>query len=337
MQNKKSKDNISLTPLDVILDIAVDGIISINSEGHINTFNLAAEKLFGYSSDEVIGQKINMLMPEPYSSEHDSYLKKYEKTKVKKIIGIGREAVGKHKNGTVFPMRLSVGETELNGKPIYFGFIYDISESKRLENELKEHRDHLQALVDQRTQELSLVNEKLCELANLDSLTNLPNRRYFDETLHKEIQRATRHKHPLSLLMCDLDYFKQYNDTYGHIAGDDCLVSVAECLADSFKRASDFPARYGGEEFSVILPHTDDEDALSLCETFMENLKMLAIPHSSSDISDYVTMSIGIVTLESDKIYDANNINKTAIKAADEALYKAKRSGRNRIEVSTLE
>jgi diguanylate cyclase (GGDEF)-like protein len=135
--------------------------------------------------------------------------------------------------------------------------------------------------------------------------------------------------------MCDIDFFKEYNDTYGHVIGDDCLVSVAECLSDSFKRASDFPARYGGEEFSVILPHTDDEDALNLCESFQENLKMLAIPHSSSEISDYVTMSIGLVTLEFevDKTPDVNAI----IKAADEALYKAKRNGRNRIEVSALE
>jgi diguanylate cyclase (GGDEF)-like protein/PAS domain S-box-containing protein len=333
MQNNSSKKKVLGSNLDVILDIAVDAIISIDNHGFILTFNPAAEKLFGYLADEAIGQKINILMPEPYSVEHDSYMEDYEKTGIKKIIGIGREVVAKHKDGTVFPIRLSVGEAKIDNNSIFVGIIHDITESKKLENELKEHRDHLNSLVEQRTEELSLVNEKLRELANLDSLTNLPNRRFFDETLQKEIQRATRHKHPLSLLMCDIDFFKQYNDTYGHVTGDDCLVSVAECLTDSFKRASDFPARYGGEEFSVILPHTDDEDAFSLCETFMQNLKMMAIPHSSSDISDYLTMSIGLVTFEPNLEIDANAI----IKAADEALYKAKRNGRNRIEVSALE
>jgi diguanylate cyclase (GGDEF)-like protein/PAS domain S-box-containing protein len=330
MSDKPSK--VPQSHLEVILDIAVDAIISINHKGEISTFNPAAEKLFGYTSSEVVGQKINMLMPEPYSSEHDMYMDNYLKTGEKKIIGVGREAVGLHRNGLVFPLRLSVGEAEVNGERIFVGIIHDITELKKQENELKEHRDHLQMLVEQRTSELTLVNEKLQELANMDSLTNLPNRRYFDETLQKEIQRATRHRHPLSLLMCDIDFFKQYNDTYGHIEGDECLISVAECLTDSFKRASDFPSRYGGEEFSVILPHTDDEDALVACGAFMNNLKNMAIPHSSSSISDYVTMSIGLVTLESDANIEVNDL----IKAADEALYKAKRYGRNRIESAII-
>lgn len=326
MQNKELKDKLLQMPLEAIFNIAVDAIISIDSEGIISAFNPAAEKLFGYSSDEAIGLDINDLMPEIDNSED-------EKIHIKTIIGIGRETVAKHKDGSVFPVRISVGESRIDDEQVYFSFIQDISEIKKQEFELKEHRDHLQALVEQRNQELSLVNEKLCELANQDSLTNLPNRRYFDETFHKEIQRATRHKHPLSLLMCDIDFFKQYNDTYGHIAGDECLVSVAECLSDSCKRASDFPARYGGEEFTVILPHTDNEDAVWLSEAILENLKMLAIPHGSSDISDTVTISIGLVTLEPDAIVDSNEM----IKVADEALYKAKRNGRNRIEVSILQ
>jgi diguanylate cyclase (GGDEF)-like protein/PAS domain S-box-containing protein len=329
MSNNNTKEKISDSHLEVILKIAVDAIISINDKGLIKTFNPAAEKLFGYSLNEVIGQNVSILMPKPYSHEHDSYIEKYKETRVKKIIGMGREVVAKHKDGNVFPIRLSVGEAEVDGELIFVGIIHDISEFKQQEQELKEHRDHLQTLVEQRTSELSLVNEKLRELANIDSLTNLPNRRFFDETLQKEIQRASRHKHPMSLLMCDIDFFKQYNDTYGHITGDECLVSVAECLEDSFKRASDFPARYGGEEFAVILPHTDDEDALSLSESFQKNLKALAIEHRSSDISEYVTISIGLVTVLPDQMTNANTI----IKTADEALYKAKRNGRNRIEV----
>jgi PAS domain S-box-containing protein len=235
MQNKKNKNTIVNTRLEAILETAIDAIITINSNGNIETFNPAAEKLFGYSVEEILGKNINILMPEPYSSEHDSYLKNYEKTRIKKIIGIGRDALAKRRDGSIFPICLSVGEAEIDGKSVYVGFIHDITERKQREQELTKHRDHLQSLVDQRTSELSQVNEELRELANMDSLTNLPNRRYFNEILDKEIQRAIRHQHPLSLLMCDIDYFKQYNDTYGHIAGDDCLLSVAECLSNSFK------------------------------------------------------------------------------------------------------
>jgi len=327
-----NKDELSHTPLEVILDIAVDAIISIGSKGIVSTFNPAAEKLFGYSSDEVIGQNIKMLMPEPYSSEHDSYLESHEKTGVKKIIGIGREVVGKHKTGSVFPLRLSVGKALVDGKAVYVGFIHDITERKKQEKELKNHRVHLQSLVEQRTKELSSANETLRELASVDSLTNLPNRRIFDETLKNEILRAVRHKDSLSLMMCDIDYFKKFNDSYGHLAGDQCLMDVAECLRTSFRRVSDLPARYGGEEFSVILPHTESSKALNLGERFIKNLKKLKIVHDDSDISDYVTISIGLVTVTPNKLSDANSF----IKAADDALYKAKENGRNRIEIEPV-
>lgn len=133
--------------------------------------------------------------------------------------------------------------------------------------------------------------------------------------------------------MCDIDFFKQYNDTYGHIMGDECIIKVAECLIDSFKRASDFSARYGGEEFSVILPHTESNEAIKLSNSFLENLKKIAIPHSSSSISEYVSISSGLVSVVPDEESDANLI----IKAADNALYKAKGNGRNRIEVAAIE
>ena len=333
MRSKNLKYDVPHALLDVILDVAVDAIITINNRGEINTFSRAAEKLFGYSEGEVIGKNIKMLMPEPYRSEHDSYLENHEATGVKKIIGFGREVKAKHKNGKIFPICLSVGEAKFDGELMYIGILHDISKRKKQENELEKHRDHLQLLVEERTQELMIANKKLKELVNIDSLTCLPNRRAFDETLQKEILRAIRHKHTLSLIMCDIDYFKKFNDTYGHLAGDKCLVNVAECLRTSFKRASDLPARYGGEEFAIILPQTEGTKALSQGENFIKNLKKLKIAHSKSDISDYVTVSLGLVTIIPDKTSNANSI----IKAADEALYNAKGHGRNRIEVSNLE
>ena len=315
-----------------ILDAAVDAIICIDNRGIINLFNKAAEQIFQYQAKEVIGKNVSVLMPEPYKSEHDSYLQRYQSTGEKKIIGIGRETVGQRKDGSVFPMDLSVAETFVAGKPVYAGIIRDITERKKNEEELKQHRDSLRLMVEQRTRELSLANEVLQKLANMDGLTKLANRRNFDETLQKEIQRAVRYQQPLSLMMCDIDSFKEYNDTYGHVLGDECLKKVAECLKKSFERASDLPARYGGEEFAVILPDTESKEARHLSERFIENIKKLKLSHDTSDISDYLTLSIGIMTVVPDQSTDM----KSLIKAVDGELYKAKKKGRNRIEMLEL-
>lgn len=333
MKRKTIKNDIaSHSCLEAILDTAVDGIITINSKGIIDTFNPGAEKLFGYSCNEVIGQNVSMLMSEPHRTKHDSYIERYETTGVKTIIGIGRDVLARHKNSSVFPISLSVGEANVDGKRMYVGIIHDISTYKQQEKELKEHRDHLQSLVEKRTEELSLANEELQRLASIDGLTLLANRRSFDEILQKELQRAVRYKSVTSLLMCDIDYFKQFNDTYGHLEGDECLKKVAACLQDSFQRVSDLPARYGGEEFAVILAHTNDSAAVDLSKNFFENIKKLSIPHCASDISSVITLSIGIATVIPDKTFNTNSL----INAADKMLYKAKQNGRNRIEVVAL-
>lgn len=329
MENESNKNNISHSRFEAILETAVDGIITINSQGIVDSFNPGAEKLFGYSREEVIGNNISMLMPEPDSSRHDEYIRRYEESGEKKVIGIGREVLAKHKDQSIFPVKLSVGEAEIDGKTMYVGIIHDISEYKKQEDELKQHRDHLQKLVYERTNELSLANFELKRLVNMDSLTKLANRRFFDEVLKKEIQRASRNKEPLSFLMCDIDYFKRFNDSYGHIAGDECLFNVAKCLKESFKRTSDLPARYGGEEFAVILPYTNNEELKKLCTKFVANLRQMAIPHNDSDVSDYVTVSIGAVTVIPDKTTEANSV----IEIADRKLYAAKENGRNKIEI----
>jgi diguanylate cyclase (GGDEF)-like protein/PAS domain S-box-containing protein len=330
--NMEEKDYAVVNQMAAIMDAAVDAIICINDKGIVELFNQAAERIFQYSSDEVIGKNISMLMPEPYKREHDSYLQHYQSTGEKKIIGVGREAVALRKNGEVFPIELSVSETLVSGKAVYAGIVRDITRRKKTEAELIQHRDHLELLVEERTNELSKANEALQKLANVDGLTQISNRRYFDEELQKELQRAIRFQHSISLMMCDIDYFKRFNDTYGHLAGDDCLVSIAKCLKESFKRASDLPARYGGEEFAVILPHTDYKEAKFMSERFVENIKSLKIPHSTSDVSDVVTISIGIVSVVPDLPCDI----KSLIKVADEQLYKAKENGRNRIEMVDL-
>ncbi len=317
--------------LKAVLDTAVDAIICINSRGIIDLFNHAAEKMFGYSANEVIGKNINMLMPEPYASEHDSYLESYEKTGQKKIIGIGREVIALRKNGETFPIELAVSETILGDRKLYTGIIRDITRRKQSESKIEEYQQHLKVLVEAKTRELELANKKLQEMVNIDSLTGLANRRYFDEVLNTEIRRSIRTNSSLSLLMCDIDYYKRYNDYYGHVQGDVCLRKIAGCFKSVFLRATDTAARFGGEEFAVILPNTSQEEAGRSAIKLMEAINRLDIPHKDSPVADHVTISIGIAGMQADE----RLLDTELVQMADEALYHAKHNGRNRIDVYT--
>ncbi|MFT6221353.1 MAG: diguanylate cyclase (GGDEF)-like protein [Candidatus Endobugula sp.] len=189
---------------------------------------------------------------------------------------------------------------------------------------LRARADHVEEMVDARTRELSFVNRKLERLTRTDALTQLANRRYFDEYLEREWLRAKRDKTVLSLVICDVDYFKKYNDTYGHIEGDRCLQQISLALKNSFTRSVDVVARYGGEEFAVILPGTvvDEEGLLARSIKAITNLN---IEHKSSPVSDHITMSFGACVVKSDEALDVIDI----IKSADKALYLAKSEGRN--------
>ena len=181
-------------------------------------------------------------------------------------------------------------------------------------------------------QQLQLANQQLQNLAMVDQLTQIANRRCFDEILHQEWHRLVREKRPLSLLLCDIDYFKQYNDTYGHPQGDICLQQVAQALQQGVQRSIDLVARYGGEEFVVILPHTDQEGALQVAQKIQDVLEQFNLPHRSSAVADRVTMSIGICTL----IPTVKRFPLDLINAADHALYQAKTQGRNRAVIGIL-
>jgi len=180
---------------------------------------------------------------------------------------------------------------------------------------------------------LKAENQALHRFANYDGLTQIPNRRRFDEYFQQEWVRMSRQKSSLSLILCDVDFFKKYNDTYGHQAGDSCLQKVAQAMSQAIKRPSDLVARYGGEEFVVILPNTSVEGAIVVAEEIRSQLKILAILHSASDVSKYVTISLGIATI----IPVVDIQAKFLIKTADEALYRAKKEGRNRYCVITPE
>ena len=139
---------------------------------------------------------------------------------------------------------------------------------------------------------LQTANQKLQKLAILDGLTGIANRRYFDLVLDKEWQRLAREQQPLSLILCDVDYFKAYNDTYGHQQGDRCLQKIAQILQQSTRRPADLVARYGGEEFALILPNTNAPGALFLAHNIVRQLAHKHLPHSASQVSKIVSLSI---------------------------------------------
>jgi len=163
-------------------------------------------------------------------------------------------------------------------------------------------------------------------LTIIDQVTGIYNRRYLDGNLKKIIKLHSRTGGSLSVLMIDIDYFKKYNDTYGHDAGDDCLRTVSSIFSECVIREEDFIARYGGEEFTAVLPNTDENGTRLVAEKILEKIREIKIPHKSSDISGYVTVSIGGTT----GIINHLQHGSDYIKAADKALYESKRKGRNR-------
>ena len=160
-----------------------------------------------------------------------------------------------------------------------------------------------------------------------DALTNISNRRHFDEVLDQEVRRATRSALPLSVILCDIDHFKQYNDFYGHQLGDTCIQQVAQALKKSLRRAGDFVARYGGEEFVVILPDTNLQAAAEVAERLRQAVEALGISHETHASNDVVTISLGVASGRITSIDSGH----TLVATADKALYAAKDSGRNRV------
>ena len=176
-------------------------------------------------------------------------------------------------------------------------------------------------------EQLEIANHKLQRLACVDGLTQVANRRRFDEYLDAEWQRLARERQPLSLILCDLDYFKVYNDTYGHLAGDFCLQQVGRILRQALKRPADLVARYGGEEFAAILPNTDARGAVFVAETIREGVRGLKITHARSLVNQYVTLSLGVASF----VPTPNALPAQLIAQADQALYRAKAAGRDRV------
>ena len=174
-------------------------------------------------------------------------------------------------------------------------------------------------------QEIIAVSKRMEQLSLLDGLTQIFNRRSFDRSIESEWQRMRRDKNDLALIMIDVDFFKKYNDHYGHQAGDECLKKIAKTIEGLLLRPADIAARYGGEEFAILLPGTDLDGATYVAERVIMAIHDMNLPHAKSDVSDRVSLSLGMAVSSRDK----NNSIYKLIKSADEALYHAKVSGRN--------
>jgi len=208
------------------------------------------------------------------------------------------------------------------------GAEFDFADYVTLTEEYGKLLDELQRttiISDTTTVDLYENNVELTDKVYFDSLTGIYNRRYLEDSLKRIAQSLKRSGDVLSVMMIDIDYFKKYNDTYGHSEGDVCLKDIAETIQSTLLRPDDFVARYGGEEFTVVLPYTDEDGSRHIAEKILSNVKKRNIPHEKSEVADHVTLSIGFTTVRAEFPQDGDEF----IKKADKALYESKQNGRN--------
>ncbi len=286
-----------------ILDNMVDGMITMDAQGRIDAINPAACRMFGYTVQELAGQRVELLMPESERPHHAGHVRRYLETRVPHVIGIGRDVFGRRKDGSIFPMSLAVSEIEREGEPLFIGLTRDITERKKAEAEIE-------------------------QLAFYDSLTGLPNRRLLLDRLNQALARNRRsHRHG-AVLFIDLDNFKAVNDTLGHGMGDRVLVGVARRLQAAL-RSEDTIARWGGDEFVVVLQDLGQNAQVAAlhAEAAAEKLlRVLGQPHQLDGHLHHSTPSIGIVIWGGDA-----STSEDLLKHADHAMYQAKAAGRNRL------
>jgi diguanylate cyclase (GGDEF)-like protein len=201
-----------------------------------------------------------------------------------------------------------------------------LGELQRSQYQLKKYSHTLEIKVSQRTSELEKANRELYRLANLDGLTQVANRRCFDQVLQEKWQMLLTFNQPIALVLVDVDHFKRYNDYYGHLAGDECLRKLATVLKEIVVRPQDLVARYGGEEFVLLLPNTSVDGAARVAERLIKKVRQLQWPHVMAEVADYVTLSIGVSWL----IPQPETGSTSLIEMADRALYQSKQSGRDR-------
>ncbi|MEL7038015.1 MAG: diguanylate cyclase [Cyanobacteria bacterium J06592_8] len=280
-------------------------VISTIEEGRFLEVNESFCRLTGYQREEIINKTVKELKIWVDLQE------RLTTTQTLQNVGCIRdqELEFRTKNGEIKTLLISAELIEVEDKICMLTVCKDITERRQI-------RAALEA-----------ANQKLQHLANVDGLTQIANRRSFDQAFDKEWKRCFREQQPLSVILGDVDCFKAYNDYYGHQQGDECLIQVAKAIAQAVKRPGDLVARYGGEEFIVILPNTDGNGAVQVAQIIQDKIRQLQIPHAESSISEYITISMGISSLIPNHLIASD----TLISEADHALYQAKQQGRDRI------
>ncbi len=287
--------------LKALLEAAPDPIIAVDEDGRVRSFNRAAETVFGYAAHEIMGQPVGWLMPESEAARHQDDINRYLGTGEPQVIGQGREAEAQRKDGTVFPVHLTVTDTGLETPRLFIGVVRDITQRQALEQELR-------------------------RLAHSDPLTGCANRRAFEQMLEAELARADRYGPPTALLLMDLDHFKLVNDRYGHPGGDAALSGFVATVSGVL-RPSDRMARLGGEEFALLAPETDEAGALTLAERLRQRVMTHPVAFAGQHIA--LTVSVGVAVRTAGGV-----AADTFLGQADEVLYRAKHGGRNRVEAA---
>lgn len=298
--------------MEEIIGYAPVGIFQVGKAGNVTMANSEYAWLTGYESSQQVVQQVTDFLGQVFydGDRAETFMfRLMEAEQVSRFRCRLRRRGGPPLWALCYARMIRDDAGRMNG---FSGYVIDISDTVRAEQALKE------------------ANGKLMRLSVLDGLTQIPNRRRFDEHLEFEWHRQVREKGPISLILCDIDFFKIYNDTYGHQAGDECLKQVAKAIHSCVLRPCDLAARYGGEEFGVILPDTGSDGSGIVAEKIRQSVLGLDIAHKNSKVTPWVTLSLGVATLEPGK---KGHTMDALMESADKALYEAKAQGRNRVIV----
>lgn len=310
--------------LEIILESMSEGILEVTAEQRIVYVNPAAVSLFGIPEEKLLGMSFTDLFGPTERATMEGLLEKMYSWS----LTIADES----------PLCLNGRLVSMSTAPFYDGqhkaiiILNDVTERKKAEEDLhlaKSAAELANEELEQANEQLEKLNKELQKLTLIDGLTGIGNRRHFDRVLEKEWRRCQRTQDPISLILADIDYFKDYNDRYGHLMGDDCLRKVARQVESCARRPGDLAARYGGEELALVLAGTPLEQAVGLAERARKEILALKIPHESSSVCEFVTVSLGVGTI----VPDNESSPQRLIATVDRALYKAKQTGRNRTMV----
>lgn len=290
-------------------------MLIVREDGTILVVNEAAVRLFGYAAAELVGKTVEVLVPEGFRSAHKGYRAGFMADRHPRPMGVERDLMALGKNGVQIPVEVGLSPVQTPAGPLVVVGLVDLSARKQAEQNLAEVAE----LLGKR-------NQRLLELVTTDGLTSLKSRRAFQDHLDAQLEVAVRNAHPLSVLILDIDFFKDYNDAFGHLAGDEILRQMGMTLR-AVARRSDFVARLGGEEFGIILLETGKEGARVLAERFREAVENADWPRRA------ITASLGATTLEFRQTVPrpATPSFSAILRDADRALYRSKETGRNRV------